>query len=178
MKGFTIIAASVLFSCISFNSFSQDKDVKQVSSDNSNQPYKVGATNISIGNPVYAQKVLWFWKYFDNNTLEKVDNLLADDIIAGFPDGSSIVGKDNFMKASKDYRNSLSSAVSEVFACVTLKSPDNPQIEVVSIWGLETDTAKDGTVTKNQLNEVWYFNSQGKVVLFQQWAAKVPSNNK
>lgn len=177
MKGLSIIAASVLFSCISFNTFSQNKDVKQVDSENSDQPYKVRATNISIGNPAYAQKVLWFWKYFDNNTLDKVDNLIADDIIAGFPDGSSITGKDNFVNASKDYRNSLASAVSEVIACVTLKSPDNPY-EVVSIWGLETDTAKDGTVTRTHLNEVWYFNSQGKVVVFQQWAAKVPSDKK
>jgi hypothetical protein len=76
------------------------------------------------------------------------------------------------MKGIKDYRNGFTSSVSEIAACVTLKTPDDPDREVVSIWGTETDTAKDGTVTKVHLNEVWFFNKQGKVVELHQLAAK------
>jgi hypothetical protein len=169
MRRLTLLAAFAL-SCLSFNAFSQKKDVKQVSS--SNQPYKVQSTNISIGNPAYADKVLWAWKNYDDNKMDKMPELFADDVVATFWDGSMVKGKDNLLKAINDVRNSFASAVSEVAACVALKSPDNPQNEAVSIWGMETDTAKDGTVTKTHLNEVWFFNKEGKVVEIHQMAAK------
>lgn len=175
MKRLTILATFALFICFSFSAFAQ-KDVKQVS--NTNSPYKVQANNISIGNNALAQKVLWAWKYYDDNTLDKVEDLLADDVVATFPDGSMVKGKDNFMKGIKDYRNSFTSSSSEIAACVTLKTPDDPDHEVVSIWGTETDTAKDGTVTKVHLNEVWFFNKQGKVVEFHQMAAKEAPESK
>ena len=169
MRHVTILAVFAI-SFISYSALGQKKDVQQVS--NANQPYKVQSTNISIGNNAYAQKVLWAWKYYDENTTDKMADAFADDVIATFPDGSMIKGKDNLMKAVKDVRNSFASAVSDVAACVTLKTPDHPENEVVSIWGMETDTAKDGTVTKTHLNEVWFFNKEGKVVELHQLAAK------
>jgi hypothetical protein len=169
MKHLTLLAASFLFCAVFVNAYGQ-KDIKQVK--NSDQPYKVQANNITIGNPAYAQKVLWAWKYYDNNTLDKAGDLFADDIVATLPDGTLIKGKDNFLKSMQDYRNSFASATSEIAACTTLKTPDDPEHEVVTIWGEETDTAKDGTVTKVHLNEVWFFNKQGKVVEFHQLAAK------
>lgn len=174
MKKVTILTA-VLFSCSCFNAFAQN-DMKQVS--NKTQPYKVQATRITLGNQAYAEKVLWAWKYYDDNTLDKAANLFADDIVATLPDGTLIKGKDNFMKAMQDYRNSFASAVSEVAACTTLKTPDDPNREVVTIWGMETDTDKDGAVSKVHLNEVWFFNKQGKVVEFHQMAAKDATGNK
>jgi hypothetical protein len=172
MKRLTLLAAFILFASFSFTIYAQKKDVKQASSKPSNQPYKVAASKITLGNQAYAQKVLWVWKYYDDNTLDKADDLLADDAFATLPDGSVFKGKDNVMKAIKDYRNSLTSAASTVVACVTLKSPDMPDREVVSIWGTETDTNKDGTISKVHLNEVWFFNKQGKVVEFHQLAGK------
>jgi hypothetical protein len=169
MKRLMTFAAILVSGCFSSNVFAQN-DAKQVS--NVESPYKVGATNISIGNPVYAQKVLWAWKFYDDNTLNKIDDLIADDIVATLADGMVIKGKDNFLKGIKDYRNSLTSAVSTIDACTTLKTPDNPDHEVVSVWGTETATAKDGKVTKTHLNEVWFFNKNGKVDEFHQMAAK------
>lgn len=169
MKRSMTFAAILLFGCFSFNALAQN-DAKQVS--NMESPYKVGATNISIGNQVYAQKVLWAWKFYDDNTLSKIDDLIAEDIVATLADGTVIKGKDNFLNGIKGYRNSLSSAVSTIDACTTLKTPDNPNHEVVTIWGTETATGKDGTVTKTHLNEVWFFNKNGKVDEFHQMAAK------
>lgn len=171
MKQLTATGVSIILICLSFTAWSQ----QQVTNTSTDQPYKVQATNVTIGNPAYAQKVLWFWKYFDDNTLDKAGDLFADDVVANFPDGLSIKGKANLIKAAKDYRITFSSVVSEVAACVTLKSPENLQVEVVSIWGLETTIAKDGKVTKTQLNEVWYFNNEAKVVYFQQMSAKLPA---
>jgi hypothetical protein len=174
MKCLTILAAALFFSCFSFNAVAQN--VQQVS--NMESPYKVGATKVSIGNPVYAQKILWAWKFYDDNTLDKIDDLIADDVVATLANGMVIKGKENFLKGIKDFRNSLASASSTVDACITLKSPDNQDHEVVSIWGTETATAKDGTVTKTHLNEVWFFNKNGKVDEFHQMAAKESPDQK
>jgi ketosteroid isomerase-like protein len=169
MRHVTILAVFAL-SFISFSALAQKKDVKQVS--NTSEPYKVESSNISVGNPAYAQKVLWAWKYYDENTTDKMADVFADDVVATFPDGSMIKGKDNILKAVKDLRGSFASATSQVAACVALKSPDHPESEAVSIWGMETDTAKDGTVTKTHLNEIWFFNKEGKVFELHQLAAK------
>lgn len=178
MKRSTILAATALFSLLTFTATAQKKNVKQVKNESSDQPYKVGATNITIGDNALAQKVLWAWKYYDDNTLDKAADFIADDVIATFPDGTEIKGKENFLKAAKDARNSLASTSSEVAACTTLKSPDDPNRQAVTIWGMETDTNKDGTVTKTHLNEVWFFNKDGKVVEFHQMAAKDSPDNK
>jgi ketosteroid isomerase-like protein len=172
MKRLAILTIFIMFASFSFNIYAQKKDVKQDTGNTSDQPYKVGATNITLGNQAYAQKVLWAWKYYDDNTLDKAADLFADDVLATLPDGTVIKGKDNLMKGLKDYRNSFASAASTVDACVTLKTPDVPDREVVSIWGVETDTNKDGTVSKVHLNEVWFFNKEGKVVEFHQLRRK------
>lgn len=170
MKHLTILATLIMFASFAINA--QNKDAKQTGGNSSDQPYKVGATNITLGNQAYSQKVLWAWKYYDDNTLDKAADLFADDVLATLPDGTVIKGKDNLLKGLKDYRSSFASAGSTVDACVTLKTPDVPDREVVSIWGVETDTGKDGTVSKVHLNEVWFFNKEGKVVEFHQLAAK------
>ena len=172
MKRLSILTIFIMCASFSFNIYAQKKDVKQETGNTSDQPYKVGATNITLGNQAYSQKVLWAWKYYDENTLDKAADLFADDVMATLPDGTVIKGKDNLLKGLKDYRNSFASAASTVEACVTLKSPDRPDNEVVTIWGAETDTNKDGTVSKVHLNEVWFFNKEGKVVEFHQLAAK------
>jgi len=172
MRHLKITAAFILFAFLSFTIYAQKKDTKQSSSAKSDQPYKVGATNITLGNQAYNQKVLWAWKYYDDNTFDKAADLFADTVIATLPDGTVFRGKDMMLKSLQDYRNSFTSAVSTVDACVTLKSPDMPGRDVVCIWGVETDTNKDGTVSKVHLNEVWFFNKEGKVVEFHQLAAK------
>ena len=171
MKHLTILTAFIVLASFSFTIYAQ-KDVKQTPSNTSDQPYKVSTTKITLGNQAYTEKVLWAWKSYDDNNVDKVGDLFADDVLVTLPDGSAFKGKENVMKAFKDYRNSFASAVSTVDAVVTLKSPDVPDREIVTIWGAETDTNKDGTVSKVHLNEVWFFNKDGKVVEFHQMAAK------
>ena len=178
MKHLRIPAAFTLLAFLSVTIYAQKKDVKPTSSKTLDQPYKVGAGNVTLGNQAYNQKVLWAWKYYDDNTLDKAADLFADTAFATLPDGTVLKGKDVIMKALNGYRNSFTSAISTVDAVVTLKSPDMPGHDVVSIWGVETDTNKDGTVSKVHLNEVWFFNKDGKVVEFHQMAAKEMPENK
>lgn len=171
MKRLSILAAMTFFSAFTLTAHAQNTSAMQAK-NNTAQSYKGPVTNIAIGNPAYTQKVIQAWKDYDNNTLNNIGDLIADDVLATFPDGSVVKGKDNFVKMIRDYRNSLASVSSQIAACTTLKTPDDPDREVVTIWGEETDTAKDGTVTKTHLNEVWFFNKEGKLVEFHQMAAK------
>jgi hypothetical protein len=107
MKHLTILAAFIMFASFSFNIYGQKKDVKQSSSNTSDQPYMVGATKVTLGNQAYTQKVLWAWKYYDDNTLDKAADLFADDAFATLPDGTVIKGKDNVMKGFKIIETAL-----------------------------------------------------------------------
>ncbi|WP_121355584.1 Cif family virulence factor [Flavisolibacter nicotianae] len=172
MKRVTHVAIFAVFALLASTSNAQNANVKQTKTSSTDEPYKIDARNLSIGNMAYAQKVLRAWKDFDDNTLDNSISLFADDIVATFPDGTLVKGRDNFIKMAKDSRNNMASVVSTVAACTTLKSPDHPESETVTIWGMETDTHKDGTVTKMHLNEVWFFNKEGKVYEFHQMAAR------
>lgn len=172
---FLAIAFCVYFT---LNAGAQNPNIKPVKVSNTNQPYKVANKNITLGNQAYAQKVLWAWKFYDENTLDKITELLTEDVVGTFPDGSVVKGRDNLMKMLKDYRNSLAAASSTVDACTTLKTPDRPGTEVVTIWGTETDSNKDGTTAKAYLNEVWFFNKEGKVFEIHQLAAKMTEERK
>jgi len=178
MKRLFSLTAVAFLATFSLNANAQHKNVRQVKNSSTEQPYKIENNNLRIGNIAYAQKVLWAWKDFDNNTLDNSINLFAEDMVATFPDGSIVKGRDNFLKMGKDYRNSLAAVSSMVSACTTLKTPDHPESEAVSIWGMETDTHKDGTVSKTHLNEIWFFNKEGKVFEFHQMAAKDTEDKK
>ena len=86
MKRSLILATIILLASFSSNLFAQQP--MQAKNQTADQPYKVQATKITIGNPAYAQKVLWAWKYYDNNTLDKAADMFADDIVATLPDGT------------------------------------------------------------------------------------------
>lgn len=176
MKRFFLLPAITVL--VLFSANAQNNMATQTKNSSTNQPYKVANTNIRIGNMVFAQKVLQAWKSFDNNTLDNIAGLFTDDLVATFPDGTMVKGRDNFIKMGNEYRNSLAAVTSTVDACTTLVSKEHPETEAVSIWGTETDTHKDGTVTKTHLNEIWFFNKEGKVFAFHQMAAKEGPENK
>jgi hypothetical protein len=173
MKRFSTLlaAASLVFS---FNLYAQ----KQAAVKQTNEPYKVLYKNLALGNSAFSQKVLQAWKDYDNNMLDNSVAIFDDNVEATLPDGSTIKGKENFIKAMKDYRNIFSAVNSEVHAVTTLKTPDDPEHDIALIWGVETDTKKDGTIQKTAYHEVWFFNRAGKVSGFHQFAAAIPPDNK
>ena len=171
MKRLSLPAIALLFT-IPFYASAQNTPATQVKNTGTDDLPKVEVNNITIGNMAYAKKVLQAWKDYDNNTLDNSAAIFADDLMVTLPDGTVIKGKAAAIKAIKDYRTSQGTVSSDIKAVTTLKSPDEPEHEVVSIWGLETATAKDGTVTKTHLNELWFFNKEGKVARMHQMAAK------
>lgn len=143
----------------------------------SNQLYKLQYNNLKLGNPVYAQKVLQAWKQYDENKIDVITSLLAEDAACSFPDGTAVKGSDNLIKLFRDVRNGFASINEEVYACTTLKSSDDPEHEFVVIWGRETDTKTDGSVIKTLIHEVWRFNKEGKVDDAAQYAIPEKSAN-
>jgi hypothetical protein len=127
-----------------------------------NQPNKLQYNNLRIGNTAYAQKVMQAWKQYDENKMDAATTFLADNAVGIFSDGTVVMGADNLNKLFRDVRNSFASINEDVYACTTLKSPDDPEHEFVVIWGRETDTKKDGSNQKKLIHEVWRFNKDGK----------------
>lgn len=178
MKRFTTLLTAALFATFFFQASAQNKNVKQVANKPANMPYKVENTNLRFGNSQYSMKVLHAWKAYDEGNLDKVADMFADDVWGTLPDGTVIKGKEAFMNAFKTYRAGFASVQSVVHACTTLKSAEDPDRDATLIWGMETDTQKDGTVQKVSLHEVWFFNKAGKVAEFHQFAAPVQEEKK
>lgn len=167
-----LMPAVMAFTLFAVNANAQITQAKPASNKSSAAPYDVANKNITMGNQAYAQKVLWAWRYFQDNTIDKMKDLFADDVVAGFPNGSTIKGRDNIIAAMQKYRDGLASVQSEVDACITLNSDAHPEDQVVSIWGTDVATDKEGKTEKTHFNEIWFFNKEGKVFQVYQMAAK------
>jgi len=134
-------------------------------------PYKADySSSFKMGNPAYADIVLDIWKDWDDNELKRHD-YFADTVTMWMPDGSVTHGKANNLEMAMKYRGSMTSSKSNLHAWVPLYSTDTRD-NFVCVWGSEEDTFADGRVEKRELNEVWWFNKDGKVSMMRQWNAK------
>ena len=167
-----------LFATLSLATFTltavAQTNILQTANTTEKQPFKVVYSNIGFGKADYSKVILNAWKSYDNNTIDDIGVIISDTITAILPDGTVLKGKEAFMTALKAYRGNFASVVSTVASCTTLKSPNVPDEDVTVIWGTETDTKKDGTVQKVWLHELFFFNPQGKVTKFYQYA--IPRN--
>ncbi|MGZ3853034.1 MAG: hypothetical protein ACXVBJ_12275 [Flavisolibacter sp.] len=165
-----LVLTLVLSAFVGYSSFSQKKDVSNATMQ---LPYKMQLNNFSFGNSLYVQKVLSYWKDYCENTMGKSVDLFTVDVLATFPDGTVTNGKEMLMTGAQQYRDYFASITCEISACICLKTPDDPQREAVTVWATETDTDKNGKVTKAFINEVYFFNKDGKVAEMHQLRAEV-----
>ncbi len=101
------------------------------------------SSNFVPGNPAHAKLILEMWKAWDDNALDRHANMIADTVVAFFPTGDVVSGKDSFMASAKQFRGMFSSVKSNVAAWMPLLSVDRNE-NWVAIWGREEDTDKDG----------------------------------
>ncbi len=147
---------------------------KQIPMDQIPYPYTAGySSDFKMGNPAYARKVLELWKDYDNNTLEAHD-YFADTAVMFLSNGMVMRGKDSIYAGAKSGRAMMSSVTSSVDAWIPLKSVDRNE-DWVAIWGTATSTGPDGKAEKEDLQEIWGFNKDGKVVFMKQFSSKVPA---
>lgn len=127
------------------------------------------SSKFKMGEASYADKVLTLWKDFENNTLDKHADWIADTVTMQLSGGSVVKGRANSLAGAKEFRSSLTNYKVDVEAWMSLKSTDRNQ-NWVAIWGTEEYTDKDGKQVKVRLHEIWGFNSDGKISIMMQYA--------
>lgn len=131
--------------------------------------------NLQIGKSENAQKVLDIWKDWEENRLDRNNDYFADTMTAYFASGGMVKGKADFIKSGMEYRGKLKSVKSTIFAITPLRR-DEMNEDVVTIWGMDESTMADGKIETVYLNEVWWFNKDGKITEMRQWEAKPKSS--
>ncbi|MGZ3765855.1 MAG: nuclear transport factor 2 family protein [Mucilaginibacter sp.] len=126
------------------------------------------SSNFAIGDPSYSDKILTLWKDFENNTLDKHVDLIADTVTMMFAQGAPVKGRTENLAGAKQYRGSLKNYKVTVDAWVSLKSVDRGE-NVVCIWGTEDFTDQNGKHITQRVHEVWGFNKGGKISLMMQY---------
>lgn len=127
------------------------------------------SSNFKMADPSYSDKILTLWKDFENNTLDKHVDMIADTVTMMFAQGTPVKGKAENLAGAKEFRGSLKNYKVTVDAWMSLKSVDRNE-NVVCVWGNEDFTDKDGKHITQRIHEVWGFNKDGKVSLMMQYA--------
>lgn len=131
------------------------------------------SSNFLPGNPAHGKLVLDIWKAWDDNAFDKYADMYADTIIGTFPNGDVLRGKENYIAASKQLRNTFSTVKSTVEAWIPLMSVDRKE-NWVAVWGREEDTDKNGKTQTTIIHELWRINRDGKVDFYRQYASQMP----
>src|SRR5258708_3334441 len=140
----------ILVSCNS-NQPAQTEPAKPASDSvavqNINSPYDIQySSKFIMGNPKYAENVLTLWKDYDNGNLSAHKDLFADSMTAYLGNGVTMhASRDSIIAGIQKHRNMMSAAVDRVDAVMAVKSTDKNE-DWVLIWGMETDTYKNGKI--------------------------------
>jgi hypothetical protein len=135
-------------------------------------PYTAGySSSFTMADPSYSEKVLTLWKDYEDNTLDKHADMFSDTVTMLLSDGTFVKGKANNMTGVKEFRNSIKNLKVTVDAWMSIKSLDRNE-NLVCVWGNETFTDKDGKQVSRRMQEVWGFNSAGKVSLMLQYVGQ------
>ena len=163
----------ILVSCNS-NQPAQTEAAKPASDSvavqNISSPYDIQySSKFILGNPKYAENILTLWKDFDNGTMSAHKDFFADSVMALQGGGFRVhASRDSVIAAIQKHRNSLASVVDRVDAVMAVKSTDKNE-DWVLIWGMETDTYKNGKIDSVNLQETWRINKDGKADLLMQY---------
>jgi hypothetical protein len=99
--------------------------------------------------------------------------MIADTVVAYFPTGDMVRGKEAFWSSAKQYRGMFSTVKSNVAAWIPLMSVDRNE-NWVAIWGSEEGMNKEGKTQTMLLHEIWRINKDGKVDLIRQYTSQPP----
>ena len=150
----------------------KDTSAAATPTENLTYAYTAGySSKFEIGDAKNAQTIMNLWKVWEDGDLSKGKDLFADSVDLHLADGSHMQGsRDSVLAQSQRFRSSMTSAKNKVDAFVPLKSTDKNE-SWVAVWGMETDTWKNGKTDSTSLHEVWRINKDGKADLLYQFAA-------
>jgi len=133
-----------------------------------NAPYKASySSKFTIADELYANKVLTLWKDYEENMLDRHVDWFADTVSMTLANGQTVKGKAANLTAVKAFRGQLKSMKVAVDAYMSLKSDRGEN--VVCVWGSEDFTGPDGKNVKQDIQEVWAFNKDGKIDMMLQY---------
>ena len=150
----------------------KDSTAAATPKENLTYAYTAGySSKFEIGDAKHAQTILNLWKVWEDGDLSKGKDLFADSVDLHLADGAEIHGsRDSVLAQSQRIRSTMTAAKNRVDAFVPLKSTDKNE-SWVAVWGIETDTWKNGKTDSTSLHEVWRINKDGKADLLYQFAA-------
>jgi len=128
------------------------------------------SSDLSLGDPALADKVISMWKHYDANTIDSTRSSFADSVFSDMPGYAAKLQVDTMIKEIKASRAEYSACNTSFDAILTTKAQGKDET-VVAIWGVETAT-KAGKTTKRDLHELWGFNKEGKVTRIKQYELK------
>ena len=130
------------------------------------------SSKFEIGDAKNAQTILALWKDWEDGDLTKSKDRFADSVDLYLADGTHMHGsRDSVIAESQKFRNSMTSSKNRVDAFTPLKSADKNE-SWVAVWGMETDTWKNGKTDSTNLHEVWRINKDGKADLLYQFSSR------
>lgn len=108
MKLLCVLLTAIVTFSLAANA--QKPGVKQVANRITNSPFKNENATLSFGNARHSSKFLQAWKAYDDNDLDWVGDMFAEDMFATLADETVVKGRLAFLKALKEYRGSFASA--------------------------------------------------------------------
>jgi len=182
MKNALLLAALAIFAACNTNAPASKTDSTGAGPDSGytaktiQSPYDITySSKFVMDDPKNAESLLALWKAYDNGDLSVTKDLIADTIETHWADGSVMrASRDSTLASVQAYRNSFKAAIDKIHAIMAVKSTDKNEHWAL-IWGMETDTYKNGKVDSTELQETWRFNKDGKAdLVFQYKAAAAP----
>ena len=142
-----------------------------------NYPYNIRyASEFEIGDPNQSKTILNLWKDFDNGNLSNSKEYFADSVEIMLAGGMVMhTSKDSMIAMVQRHRDTYAAVSSEVDAVLPTRLPTRNE-SWVSVWGVETDTYKDGKMDSTALEESWRFNKDGKIDMLLQYARQLPKS--
>lgn len=171
--GISFLAACNSGSKQEVSSMAPAKDTSAApANENLTYAYTAGySSKFEIGDAKNAQTIMALWKDWEDGDLSKSKDKFADSVDLWLADGTHMHGaRDTIIAQSQKFRSSMTSAKNRVDAFVPLKSDKNESW--VAVWGMETDTYKNGKTDSTNLHEVWRINKDGKADLLYQFASR------
>jgi hypothetical protein len=121
------------------------------------------------GNYKLVKTVTDFWRQFENGDVRTMAKSFADDDITFVYLDKVISGKkDTVLSQLKQIRDSYPAVQSFVYSWMPAKARDHDE-DWVFIWGKQEYTDKDGHMNPIEVNEIWQFDKEGKVIFVRQY---------
>ncbi len=127
------------------------------------------SSSFEMGKPEYATMIVQgSWKDWQDNTMDSMQNWVADTIVAFQSDNTMLRGVDSLKASWQRARDKYSAVTDSINAVTSMYSTDKKQNWVL-VWATEYNTKKDGTVDTAAVMETWRINKDGKADLLLQF---------